>query len=68
MTQFDALGVHNIEDSSTFKAAASGAFEMGQQEERVLSLQLLRESSQPSDPPKRRNLRTSSRVNVLGSR
>ena len=68
MTQFDALGVHNFGNSSTSKASASGAFQMGQQEERVVSLQLLRESSQTADPPKRRNLRTSSRINVFGSR
>ena len=68
MTQFDALGVHNLGNSSTSKDSISGAFQLGQQEERVVSLQSLRESSQSCDPPKRRNLRTSSRVNVLGSR
>jgi hypothetical protein len=68
MTQFDALGVRNFGNSSTSKDSASGAFHKEQQEERVVSLRSLGESSQLCDPSKRRNLRTSSRVNVFGSR
>ena len=68
MTQIDALRDHKLGNSSTSKTSASGAFQMGQQEKRVVSLQFLKESSQNADPPKRRYLRVSSCINVFGSR
>jgi hypothetical protein len=68
MTQVDALGVHNFGNSSTTKASASGAFQMWQQEKRVVALQLLEELSQTADLPERRNLRASRRINFFGSR
>ena len=68
MTHIDALGVHKLGNSSTSKACASVVFQMGQQEERVVSLQFLNESSQTADPPERQYLRVGSLINVFGSR
>ena len=67
MTEFDVLGVPKLANSSSLKISANGAFLKGEHEERVVSLQLLGESSQSTDSPKPRCLRTSSRANVLGS-
>jgi hypothetical protein len=68
MTRFDALGALKLGNSSTLKTSASGAFQLWQQEERDVSLQLLKESSQLADLAERRNLRASSYSNIFGSR
>jgi len=68
MTNSDAIAVHKHRNSSTLKTSDIGEFLMGQQEERIVSLQLLNELSLTADPSKYRNLRTRSRINVFGSR
>jgi hypothetical protein len=68
MTDTDALDVHKLGNSSTLKTSASGAFQVGQQEQRVVSLQFLNESSQIADPQKRQHLWVGNCFNVFGSR
>jgi len=68
MTQNGALGVQWGGNCAMLKTFAIGPFHMGQQEQRVVSLQVLNESTQTADPPKRHYLRVGSRINVFGLR
>jgi hypothetical protein len=63
MIQSGVLGVQNVGNSSKSKFWSSGAFRIGQHEERVNSFTLLNESPRTAVSP----IRTSSHNNVLGS-